>query len=332
MNILVAGGAGYIGSHTVKQLIGAGHKVVVLDNLSTGHRWAIRSSRFIQSDIANPGAVASTIQRHEIQAVIHFAACAYVGESMSEPAKYYRNNVVGTLQLLDTMLSLGVRTIVFSSTCAIYGNPARVPIEEDHPQIPINPYGDTKLSIEKVLRAYGKAYGLRWMALRYFNAAGSDPSGDLGEEHAPETHLLPLAMEAALGQAAPLQVLGTDYPTPDGTAIRDYVHVTDLAHAHCRALEFLADGGEPQGINLGTGKGHSVREVIAAVERVSELPVPLVNAPRREGDPPVLVAAAGRARQILGWVPAYSDLDAIVRTAWTWHLSRSSAMATCAPR
>lgn len=332
MKVLVAGGAGYIGSHTVKRLMARGHEPVIFDNLSTGHLWAVRSPHFVKGDIGNPDAVGDALQRYEIEAVIHFAACAYVGESVGNPAKYYQNNVAGSLSLFDTMLKAGVRNVIFSSTCATYGLPVAIPIPEEHPQAPVNPYGDTKLVVERVLQSFGKAYRMRWVALRYFNAAGSDPAGDLGEDHDPETHLIPLAIQAALGHAPPLSIFGTDYPTPDGTAIRDYVHVTDLAEAHCQALEYLARGGEPAAINLGTGKGHSVREVIAAVEAVSGRRVPYVDASRREGDPPVLVAAASRAQKLLGWAPRYRDLPSIVGTAWPWHSSRRSPLVQCASR
>lgn len=331
MNILVAGGAGYIGSHTVKQLVARGHQVVVLDNLSTGHRWAVRSPHFVEADIADTVTVRKTLQHFQVEAVVHFAACAYVGESVINPAKYYRNNVGGSLSLLDAMLDSGVRAIVFSSTCATYGIPGKLPIREGDPQAPINPYGETKLAVEKALLAYGRAYGLCWMALRYFNAAGADRDGDLGEDHDPETHLLPLAVKAALGQAPPVTVFGTDYPTADGTAVRDYIHVSDLADAHCRAVDYLVAGGESQALNLGTGRGSSVLEVLAAVKRVSGRQVPCIEGRRREGDPPLLVAAADRAYDLLAWRPQHPELDEIVRTAWQWHASRPAKMA-CASR
>lgn len=326
--VLVTGGAGYIGSHTAKALARAGFLPVVLDNLSTGHRWAVRWGALVEADLGDRAAVRAALEGYGVRAVIHFAAWAYVGESMRDPAGYFRNNVVHSLELLDAMRDAGVDVIVFSSSCATYGLPEVLPIPEDHPQRPVSPYGESKLVVERALQWYGQAYGLRWLALRYFNAAGADPEGELGEVHDPETHLIPRAILAALGQAGPLQVYGTDYPTPDGTAIRDYVHVADLAEAHVLGLRYLLDGGESTALNLGTGCGHSVREVVAAVERVGGRPVPLREAPRRPGDPPALVADARRARQVLGWQPRYSDLDAIVETAWRWHAVHRPRVAT----
>jgi len=256
---------------------------------------------------------------HHIEGVIHFAAHAYVGESVSEPRKYFHNNVANTLALLDAMMDVGVERIVFSSTCATYGLPESLPIGEDHPQRPVNPYGESKLFVERILQAYGHAYDLRWINLRYFNAAGADPDGELGEDHDPETHLIPLVIHAALGQRPWIDVFGTDYKTSDGTAIRDFIHVTDLADAHVRALRHLRNGGESLALNLGTGTGYSVREVIAAVERVGRCSVPVREAPPRPGDPPALVADARRAQSVLGWQPRYADLDVIVGTAWDWH-------------
>jgi UDP-arabinose 4-epimerase len=317
--VLVTGGAGYIGSHTCKALAAAGHVPVTFDNLSTGHRDAVRWGPFVEGELADRALVERTLREQRIDAVIHFAASAYVGESMSDPAKYFRNNVVHTLALLEAMHAAGVRHIVFSSTCATYGVPRVVPIPEDHPQQPVNPYGESKLFVERALHWHGVAHGLHWLALRYFNAAGADPDGEIGEVHDPETHLIPLAIQAALGQRGPLQVMGTDYDTPDGTAVRDYIHVTDLADAHVRALAYLLGGGASGALNLGTGRGHSVREVIAAVAREAGRPVPAHDAPRRAGDPPALVAAPGRAAEVLGWHPEYSSLDTIVRTALRWH-------------
>jgi len=268
-NVLVTGGAGYIGSHTCKALAAAGYSPVTLDNLAYGHRWAVRWGPFEQADLDDRQAVERVLREHRIGAVIHFAAYAYVGESMTDPGKYFRNNVVNTLNLLEAMRAAGVGRIVFSSTCATYGVPKGVPIAEDHPQLPVNPYGESKLFVERALHWNGVAHGLRWMALRYFNAAGADPDGEIGEDHDPETHLIPLAIEAALGRRPDLQVMGTDYPTADGTAIRDYVHVTDLADAHLRALHHLEGDGPSGALNLGTGRGHSVREVVAMVERVT---------------------------------------------------------------
>jgi len=322
MKVLVTGGAGYIGSHTVKALAAAGFEPVVFDNLSEGHEWAVRWGPLVKGDLAESHAIAGALAAHKVEAVIHFAAHAYVGESVKAPRKYFRNNVTNTLNLLDAMLDAGVAHIVFSSSCATYGDPVRLPIAEDHPQSPVNPYGESKLFVEKVLRWYGKAYDLKWLALRYFNAAGADPEGDIGEDHAPETHLIPLAILAALGRHREVEVFGTDYDTPDGTAIRDYVHVTDLADAHVRALRYLLDRGQPMALNLGSGIGYSVREIIGSVERVGGRPVPVRNSGRRAGDPAVLLADSSRAKDTLGWAPANSNLDTITGTAWRWHTRR----------
>ena len=319
MRVLVTGGAGYIGSHTAKALAHAGWEPVVLDDLSMGHRGAVRWGPFVHGNVGNRDLLRQVIGEHRVEGVIHFAACAYVGESVNEPRKYFQNNVANTLALLEVMMDAGVERIVFSSTCATYGLPESPAIGEDHPQRPVNPYGESKLFIERVLHAYGHAYGMRWIDLRYFNAAGADPDGELGEDHDPETHLIPLIAAAALGQRPCIDVFGTDYPTPDGTAIRDFVHVTDLADAHVRALRHLKDGGDSVALNLGTGAGHSVREVIATVEQVGRRSVPVREASRRPGDPPALVADARRAQTVLGWHPQYAALDVIVRTAWDWH-------------
>jgi UDP-glucose-4-epimerase GalE len=318
-SVLVTGGAGYIGSHTCKALAAAGYSPVTLDNLAYGHRWAVRWGPFEQADLADRLAVERVLREHRIGAVIHFAAYAYVGESMADPGKYFRNNVANTLNLLEAMRVAGVGRIVFSSTCATYGIPEAVPIGEDHPQRPVNPYGESKLFVERALHWHGVAHGLRWTALRYFNAAGADPDGEIGEDHQPETHLIPLAIETALGRRRELLVMGTDYPTPDGTAIRDYIHVADLADAHVRALRHLEANGISGALNLGTGHGHSVREVVAMVERVSGRQVNARNAPRRAGDPPALVAAPGRATELLAWKPRWSSLQSIVQTAYRWH-------------
>jgi UDP-glucose-4-epimerase GalE len=325
MRVLVTGGAGYIGSHTAKALAHTGHEPTILDNFNTGHRWAVRWGTLAEGDLADQSFVLRTLREHDIQAVIHFAADALVGESVSNPRKYYWNNVVNSLRLVDAMLELGIKHIVFSSSCATYGVPNRVPIPEDHPQAPVNPYGETKLVIERILRDYGPAYGLRWVALRYFNAAGADPDAELGEEHSPETHLIPIAIQAALGQRSHVEIYGTDYPSPDGTPIRDYIHVTDLARAHVQALEYLSGGGQSAALNLGTGDGHSVREVIASVGKLCGGRVPVREGPRRTGDPPALVADAVKAKQLLGWKAEYSALDAIVESAWKWHSRKSVA-------
>src|SRR5918993_701761 len=311
MRVLVTGGAGYIGSHTAKILAAAGHEPVVLDNLSEGHRWAVRWGPLIEGDLADGSLIQKVLADYEIQAVIHFAASAYVGESVRNPSTYFRNNVSNSLTLLDAMRAVGVDTIVFSSSCATFGVPQNVPIPDDHPQQPINPYGESKLFIERVLHWYGEAYGLHWMALRYFNAAGADPDGDLGECHEPETHLIPSVIEAVLGHRQAFDLYGATYPTPDGTAVRDFVHVTDLANAHQHALQYLVNDGGNAALNLGTGIGSSVREVIAAVERVSGRRVPVRERSGRGGDPPILTADAQRAGQLLQWRPQYADLSTI---------------------
>jgi UDP-glucose-4-epimerase GalE len=318
-SVLVTGGAGYIGSHTCKALHAAGFTPVTVDNLVYGHREAVRWGPLIEGDIGDRELITQVIRDHAITAVIHFAAYAYVGESMQQPEKYFSNNVLKTLHLLEAMRVSDVGKIVFSSTCATYGIPEHVPIDEHHRQHPVNPYGESKRFIEQALRWYGVAHGLRSVALRYFNAAGADAGGEAGEDHTPETHLIPLVIAAALGQRRQVEIFGTDYPTPDGTAIRDYIHVTDLGDAHVKALQYLFAGGESVAVNLGTGNGYSVNEVIAAVERVGGRPVPAKHSPRRAGDPAVLVANADLAGQLLGWTPEHSTLDNIVRTAWQWH-------------
>jgi len=322
VSILIVGGAGYIGSQTAKRVAQAGLKPVVFDNLVYGHRWAVKWGPFVEGDLADGALIKDVLEQFKITAVVHFAAYAYVGESVTNPRKYFRNNVAGTLNLLDAMLDVGVRDIVFSSTCATYGVPTTVPIAEDHPQAPVNPYGETKLAIERALHWYQRAYALRFAALRYFNAAGADPDGEVGEDHEPETHLIPLAMDAALG-GKPLDIYGTDYPTPDGTAVRDYIHVQDLADAHVAALDRLRAGAASLCVNLGTGRGHSVREVIAAVEKVSGKKVPARETGRRAGDPPQLVADPRRAAEVLGWQARLPGIDAIVEHAWRWRQKRS---------
>jgi UDP-glucose-4-epimerase GalE len=326
--VLVTGGAGYIGSHACKALAAAGYTPVTYDNLSRGHRHAVRWGPLVEGDIADRRAVTAALKAHRISSVMHFAAFAYVGESGTDPALYYSNNVSGTLSLLDAMRELEVNHIVFSSSCATYGLPDSVPIRETMAQLPVNPYGETKLAIERVLHWYGPAYGLRSVALRYFNAAGCDRAGEIGEEHDPETHLIPLVLRAALGTAPPVQIFGTDYATPDGTAVRDYIHVDDLAAAHVRALQYLAAGGESTAVNLATGNGYSVREIIAAVTKAVGHEVPQREAPRRVGDPPALVADPSRAAQVLGWRAQCSDLDTIIRTALAWEMRQHNAGAT----
>jgi UDP-arabinose 4-epimerase len=319
MNVLVTGGAGYIGSHTAKALARSHYLPVVIDDLSTGHAHNVKWGPLIRANLSDTASIRNVLKEHKIQAVVHFAGSALLGESVARPLAYFQNNVGGTLSLLEAMLDVGVRDIVFSSTCATYGMPVAIPITEDQPQKPINPYGESKLAIERVLQWMGLARQIRWVALRYFNAAGADPDGELGEEHENETHLIPLAIGAVLKQCEPLQIFGTDYATPDGTAIRDYIHVTDLASAHISALQYLNKGGESRALNLGTGKGASVLEVIATVQTVSGRAVPSVAAPRRAGDPPVLVASSELARRLLHWEPSFSSLETIVETAWRWH-------------
>jgi UDP-glucose-4-epimerase GalE len=323
MRVLVTGGAGYIGSQTAKLLTRAGHEAVVLDNLVTGHREAVKWGPFIEGDLGNKQLLAKVFKEYQIEAVLHFAASLLVGESVTNPQKYFWNNVVNTLLLLDVMKVCGVKNIVFSSSAAVYGNPEKVPIPEDHCMCPVNPYGDSKLCMERAIRWYCVAYGLRGVALRYFNAAGADLEGELGEEHDPETHLIPLVIKAALGQRTEVEVYGTDYPTPDGTAIRDYIHIVDLADAHVRALRYLLAEGESTELNLGTGEGHSVSEVVAGVGKLCGGRVPAKDAPRRAGDPAVLVADPAKARQVLGWHPQHSDLDTIIQSAWKWHSFRA---------
>jgi UDP-glucose-4-epimerase GalE len=316
--VLVTGGAGYIGSHACKALARAGYRVVVLDNLVAGHRDAVKWGELVQADISDTPAVVAALKQYDISAVMHFAAFLDVGESVRDPAKYYRNNVGGALSVLEAMSTTGVKYFVFSSTCATYGEPIETPISETHPQNPINSYGESKLAVERAFPHFERAYGIHAMALRYFNASGADPDGEIGEDHCPEIHLIPRAIEAATGGRG-LQVFGDDYPTPDGTCLRDYIHVADLADAHVKALEATVDSGKSAAYNLGTGRPHSVREVITAVERVTGHAVPSTLAPRRPGDPAVLYAAPHKAQSELHWTPRFVEIDAIVETAWTWH-------------
>ena len=318
MRVLVTGGAGYIGSHTAKALAQAGFEPIVFDNLCYGHRAAVRWGPLIEADLSDPAAIKQALIEYRPEAVMHFAAYAYVGESVRDPRKYFHNNAINSLNLFSAMLDQGVRNIIFSSTCATYGDPQDLPLAEDHPQRPVNPYGESKLFVERVLRWYGQAYDMRWVALRYFNAAGADPDGELGEDHDPEPHLIPLILRAASGRGDPLEIFGTDYPTPDGKAVRDYIHVTDLGDAHVRALRYLLQGGESAPFNLGVGAGYSVRQVIRTAEQVSGRSVPYKEAPRRAGDPPILVADASRAQKALGWTPRHSSLETILETAWRW--------------
>ena len=315
---LVAGGAGYIGSHACKALAASGFLPVVYDTLSTGHRGLVRWGSLVEGDLLDAEKLAGAFAEHRPAVVLNFAACAYAGESFENPARYYANNVIGALYLLDAARSAGNVPIVFSSTCAVYGEPASVPITEDAALAPVNPYGRTKLAVEHALADYESAYGLRSVRLRYFNATGCDPDGEVGESHDPETHLVPRAILAAMGRVDEIAIFGDDYPTPDGTAVRDYVHVTDLADAHVAAARHLLGGGGGVAVNLGTGRGFSVREVLEAVERVTGLRVPRRIAARRRGDPAVLVADGSRARRRLGFTAPHSDIDTIVRTAHAW--------------
>ncbi|HSH88047.1 MAG TPA: UDP-glucose 4-epimerase GalE [Methylophilus sp.] len=324
MRILVVGGAGYIGSHMVKMLLGAGHDVITLDNLSSGHRDAVLGGVFVEGDLADAGCLKQVFETHQPEAVMHFASYIQVGESVRKPDIYYRNNVTNTLNLLDTMLEFDVKKFIFSSTAAVFGEPDYVPIDEVHPNRPLNPYGRSKWMIEQVLADYDKAFDLRSVCLRYFNAAGADPEGQLGERHDPETHLIPLILQAASGRRENIQVFGRDYDTPDGTCIRDYIHIVDLCSAHLAALEYLNKGGSSDRFNLGNGAGFSVQEVIEAVEKVSGKHVKVINGPRREGDPARLVADATRAKSLLAWNPEYTSLETIVRHAWQWESKQLS--------
>lgn len=325
--VLVTGGAGYIGSHAVKALREAGREVVVIDNLLAGHRQAVDGAPLVTADVADAEAVRGAVRRYGVTSAIHFAALASVSGSVRDPARYYAANVVGTLALVDALVGASVEHLVFSSTAAVYGKPVETPITEDHPARPINPYGETKLAIERALPHYEQAYGLRSMSLRYFNAAGADPGGRLGEHHEPEEHLIPLALAAASG-GPPLVVFGGDYPTGDGTCRRDYVHVSDLAAAHLLALSALEAGGASGVCNVGNERAYSVREVVAAVEQVTGMRVPHEMGARRPGDPAVLLASIARARSMLGWEPVYDEIETIVETAWRWQRSHPRGYAS----
>ncbi len=321
--ILITGGAGYVGSHTCKALTAMGYLPISLDNLIYGHPWAVQWGPIIEGDTADASALDQIFSKYQPMAVIHFAAYAYVGESVEHPAKYYQNNVAGSISLLEAMRRNGCKNIIFSSSCSTYGMPLQVPISENHPQIPVNPYGRTKLMVEQIIRDYGSAYGFRYAILRYFNAAGADPEGQIGEDHDPETHLIPLLLQTVQGLRDYTEVYGTDYDTPDGTAIRDYIHVTDLADAHLLALKYLVESGQNLCVNLGTGQGHSVMEVIQAVRQVTGKPVAYRTVGRRAGDPPALVAKAEQAALLLGWRPGFTNINTIISTAWNWHSSKS---------
>lgn len=327
MKVLVVGGAGYIGSHVTLQLQRCGHTPVVLDNLRKGHRQAVADAEFIHGDLQDVQLLEDLFAEERFDAVMHFAANSLVGESVEKPAAYFRNNVANGLNLLDAMRRHGVRNLVFSSTAAVYGEPQEIPIPEDHPKKPTNPYGESKLMVETILNRYSQAYGLRYTSLRYFNAAGADPSGEIGEDHAPETHLIPIVLQVALGKRDHVAIYGTDYDTPDGTCIRDYIHVNDLADAHILAVEALAEGGPCGVYNLGNGQGFSVREVIDTAEKVVGTTIKRVEAKRRAGDPARLVASSERITKELGWKPKMADLGEIIATAWRWHSSHPNGFA-----
>lgn len=320
--ILIIGGAGYVGSHCAKTLAAFGHEGVVFDNLSFGHREFVRWGNLIEGDIRDPVALDAAFSTRHIDAVMHFAALAYVGESVTAPGKYYDVNVNGTRVLLDAMVRAGVHRIVFSSSCAIYGEPVCIPIVESMRPDPVNPYGFTKFACERMIEDFGRAHGVKSVRLRYFNAAGADPDGQIGEDHEPETHLIPLVLDAAIGRKPAIHIHGADYQTPDGTAIRDYVHVSDLARAHILALDRLLGGGDSIAVNLASGRGASVREVIDIARSITKLRIDARNGPRRAGDPPSLVAEASRAKQLLGWSAERSDLKTIITDAWAWHKRR----------
>ncbi len=325
MTILVTGGAGYIGSHSVLTLQNAGYEVIVLDNLVYGHQDLVEKvlqAKLIVGDTCDRALLQQVFSQYKIDAVMHFAAYAYVGESVTKPAKYYQNNVVGTLTLLEAMLEAGVNNFVFSSTCATYGVPDSVPIKEEQPQNPINPYGATKLMVERMLQDFARAYDFRSVCLRYFNAAGADPEARLGEDHNPETHLIPLVLQTALGHRESISIFGTDYDTPDGSCVRDYIHILDIAQAHILALEYLLQDGKTDVFNLGNGNGFSVKEVIETARKVTGKEIKVQMSDRRPGDPPILVGSGAKARNILGWQPQYSNLEDIIAHAWQWHQKR----------
>jgi len=317
--ILIVGGAGYIGAHINKILNKNGYETLVFDNLSYGHEEFVKWGAFENGDLGNIEDIRRIFRNYPITAVLHFAAFTYVGESVEDPQKYYRNNVCNTLNLLQVMLEFGIKRIVFSSTCATYGNPVEIPITENHIQNPISPYGRGKLMVENILSDYSEAYNLKYVSLRYFNAAGADPDTEIGEEHNPETHLIPLVLDAASGKRKNINIFGTDYSTEDGTCIRDYIHVTDLADAHLKALKYLENGGSSDYFNLGNGSGFSVKEVIEEAKKITGKEIVAVETERRAGDPPILVGSSEKIRSVLNWEPKYSDLSVIIETAWKWH-------------
>lgn len=318
-NVLVTGGAGYIGSHACKALAKAGYTPVTYDNLIYGHTWAVKWGPFEKGDILDRQRLDEVIDKYKPEAVMHFAAFAYVGESVENPGKYYRNNVAGSLTILEAMRDHGIRNIVFSSTCAVYGNPEKIPIPEDHPTRPINPYGFSKYAVERMLEDFSNAHDMRYISLRYFNAAGADPDAEIGEDHDPETHLIPLVLDAAAGKSENIKIFGTNYDTPDGTCIRDYIHVSDLAEAHLLSLTYLQDGGKSDIFNLGNGKGFSVRDVVAAARKVTRKYIHAVESARRPGDPASLVGSSDKIKKVLGWNSMHASIDDIIQTAWRWY-------------
>lgn len=320
--VLVVGGAGYIGSHMVKRLLEAEKRVVTLDNLSTGHRFLVPGGEFIQGDLGDKNLLENLFTTYPIRTVMHFAAFSIVGESVTNPIKYYENNVCRTMNLISAMVKHKVREFIFSSTAAVYGEPETIPITEETTTAPVNPYGHTKLTVEQILKHCSTAYGLRYILMRYFNAAGADESGTIGESHKPETHLIPLVLKAAKGERKNITLFGTDYPTPDGTCIRDYIHVSDLAEAHLLALHALEKGEQSNIFNLGNNRGYSVKEVIETAEKVTQKEIPIVEGTRRTGDPAVLIANSDKIRSYLGWKPRYPDLDTIITSAWKWENSK----------
>lgn len=317
--VLVVGGAGYIGSHMVKDLLDTGYDVITLDDLSTGHRELLPGGEFIEGGLGDTVLLDNLFSTHTISAVMHFAAFSLVGESVEKPLKYYRNNMAATAELLDSMIRHNVKRFIFSSTAAVYGEPVEIPITESHPRNPTNPYGASKIAVERMLKDCDSAYGLKYISLRYFNAAGADKSGKIGERHRNETHLIPLALEVATGRRENIKIFGANYPTPDGTCIRDYIHVSDLTGAHLLALKSLLSGGNSAVYNLGNNRGYSVREVIELARKVTGRPIPAIEADKRPGDPAILIASSDKIKKKLGWKPKYEDLETIIKTAWKWH-------------